>query len=200
VARALAGAGLRLAGVRLTIEGVEHLPAGPHVLVCNHASYLDSIVLGVLLPPRYAFVAKRELCEYWLTGKPLRALGAKFVERTDTARSIEDTRALSASLAAGESLVFFPEGTFGAGKELLPLRMGAFVLAAQADVPLVPAVLSGTRKVLPANAVLLRPGAVALRISAPLAATGFGWNDAVALRDEARKVLQSGAHDPAAGA
>ena len=200
VARALAGAGLRLAGVRLTIEGEEHLPAGPHVLVCNHASYLDSIVLGVLLPPRYAFVAKRELCEHWLTGRPLRALGAKFVERADTARSIEDTRALSASLAAGESLVFFPEGTFGAGKELLPLRMGAFVLAAQAGVPLVPAVLSGTRKVLPANAVLLRPGAVALRISAPLAATGFGWNDAVALRDEARKVLQSGAHDPAAGA
>jgi 1-acyl-sn-glycerol-3-phosphate acyltransferase len=191
VARVLAGAGLRLAGVRVRLEGEEHLPAGPHVLVCNHCSYLDSIVLGVLLPPRYAFVAKRELSGHWLTGKPLQALGARFVERTDTARSIEDTRALSASLAAGESLVFFPEGTFGAGKELLPLRMGAFVLAAQADVPLVPAVLSGTRKVLPASAVLPRPGAVALRIGKPLRATGFGWNDAVALRDEARKALEA---------
>jgi 1-acyl-sn-glycerol-3-phosphate acyltransferase len=189
VARALARAGLRLAGVRLTLEGEEHLPAGPHVLVCNHVSYLDSIVLGVLLPPRYAFVAKRELREHWLTGRPLRGLGAKFVERADTARSIEDTRALSACLAAGESLAVFPEGTFSATEGLLPLRMGAFVLAAQANVPLVPAVLRGTRKVLPPNSVLPRPGAVTLRIEPPLTASGFGWSDAVALRDRTREVF-----------
>jgi len=168
--------------------------------VCNHASYLDAIVLTALLPPRYAFVAKRELSKHWLTGKPLRGIDTQFVERADTARSIEDTRALSACLASGESLVFFPEGTFGPGEALLPLRMGAFLLAAQADVPLVPAVLSGTRKLLPANAVLLRPGAVALRIGKPLRAAGFGWNDAVALRDQARKLLQSNDHDPAARA
>jgi 1-acyl-sn-glycerol-3-phosphate acyltransferase len=70
------------------------------------------------------------------------------------------------------------------------------VLAAQADVPLVPAVLDGTRRLLPANAVLPRPSEVTLRIAAPLAASGFGWNDAVALRDEARKVLESGPGDP----
>jgi len=189
VARALAGAGLRLVGVRFRLEGEEHLPAGPHVLVCNHGSYLDSIVLGVLLPPRYAFVAKRELSGHWLTGRPLRGLGAKFVERSDTGRSIEDTRALSACLAAGESLAVFPEGTFSANEGLLPLRMGAFVLAAQADVPLVPAVLSGTRKVLPPNSALLRPGTVTLRITPPLAAGGAGWSDAVALRDRTREVF-----------
>jgi 1-acyl-sn-glycerol-3-phosphate acyltransferase len=166
------------------------------VLVCNHASYLDAIVLTALLPPRYAFVAKRELCEHWLTGKPLRSLKTQFVERADTARSIEDTRALSASLAAGESLVFFPEGTFGWTEGLLPLRMGAFVLAAQAGVPLVPAVLAGTRKLLPADAVLPRPARVTLRIGKPLRAAGFGWSDAVALRDEARKVLESGLAGP----
>ncbi|MCU0765180.1 MAG: AMP-binding protein [Burkholderiaceae bacterium] len=191
LARALARAGLRAAGVRLTVEGEQNLPAGPHVLVCNHASYLDAIVLTALLPPRCAFVAKRELSEHWLTGKPLRNLGTKFVERVDTARSIEDTQALSACLAAGESLVFFPEGTFGPTPELLPLRMGAFVLAARADVPLVPAVLDGTRRLLPAGAALPRPAAVSLRIFPPLHAAGFGWNDAVALRDEARMVLET---------
>ena len=192
VARALTRAALGAAGVHVRLEGEEHFPAGPFVLVCNHASYIDAIVLTALLPPRYAFVAKRELCEHWLTGKPLRGIDTRFVERADTARSIEDTRALSESLTAGESLVFFPEGTFGPGEALLPLRMGAFVLAAQADVPLVPAVLSGTRKLLPAGAVLPRPAAVTLRIAQPLRATGFGWNDAVALREEARKVLESG--------
>jgi 1-acyl-sn-glycerol-3-phosphate acyltransferase len=191
LARSLARAGLRAAGVKLTVEGEQNLPAGAHVLVCNHASYLDAIVLTALLPPRYAFVAKRELSEHWLTEKPLKGLDTKFVERIDPARSIEDTRALSACLAAGESLVFFPEGTFGAAPELLPLRMGAFVLAAQADVPLVPAVLEGTRRLLPAGAALPRPADVTLRIAAPLRAGGFGWNDAVALRDEARRVLEA---------
>ena len=199
VARTLARAGMRLAGIKLKLAGAENLPAGPHVLVCNHASYLDAIVLAALLPPRYAFVAKHELCEHWLTRKPLKGLGTQFVERADTARSIEDTRALAARLAAGESLVFFPEGTFGPGRELLPLRMGAFVLAAQADVPLVPAVLDGTRQLLPADAVLPRPAAVTLRIASPLVAGGFGWSDALALRDETRRVLQSGSEpSPAA--
>jgi 1-acyl-sn-glycerol-3-phosphate acyltransferase len=199
LARALARAGLRAAGVRLTLAGGQNLPAGAHVLVCNHASYLDSVVLTALLPPNYAFVAKRELREHWLTGRPLRALGTQFVERADTARSIEDTRALSARLAAGESLLLFPEGTFGEREGLLPLRMGAFVLAAQADVPLVPAVLSGTRKLLPARAWLPRPASVALRIEPPLAAGGFGWSDAVALREQARKLLASGGCESPSG-
>jgi acyl carrier protein len=192
LARALARAGLRAAGVHLRLEGEENLPAGPHVLVCNHASYLDGIVLTALLPPHYSFVAKRELSEHWLTARPLRSMDTRFVERADTARSIEDTQALSACLAAGESLAFFPEGTFGRAEALLPLRMGAFVLAAQADVPLVPAVLTGTRRLLPAGAALPRRGTATLRIERPLVAGGFGWSDAVALRDEARKVLESG--------
>jgi 1-acyl-sn-glycerol-3-phosphate acyltransferase len=73
--------------------------------------------------------------------------------------------------------------------------MGAFVLAAQADVPLVPAVLTGTRQLLPGNALLPRPAAVRLRIGEPLRASGSGWNDAVALRDEARQVLEAGVRE-----
>ena len=192
LARALARVGLRASGVRLAVEGEANLPAGPHVLVSNHASYLDAIVLTALLPPRYAFVAKAELSERWLTARPLGALDTQFVARFDTARSIEDARLLTASLGAGESLIFFPEGTFGPAPGLLPLRMGAFVLAAQADVPLVPAVLTGTRQLLPGDALLPRPAAVTLRIGKPLRASGSDWNDAVALRDEARQVLEAG--------
>jgi 1-acyl-sn-glycerol-3-phosphate acyltransferase len=195
LARSLARAGLRAAGVRLHLQGEANLPGEPHVLVCTHASYLDAIVLTALLPPTYAFVAKKELSEHWLTGRPLSSLDTQFVERVDTARSIDDTRLLSARLGAGESLAFFPEGTFGPTEGLLPLRMGAFVLAAQADVPLVPVVLTGTRALLPANAVLPRPGAVVLRIGTPLRAGGAGWNDAVTLREATRKVLKSGIHE-----
>jgi 1-acyl-sn-glycerol-3-phosphate acyltransferase len=199
VGRMLARAGLGSAGVGLALEGEANLPAGPHVLVCNHASYLDAIVLTALLPPRYAFVAKSELREHWLTAKPLQSMETQFVDRFDTARGIEDTRALTARLRAGESLIFFPEGTFGHNEGLLPLRMGAFVLAAQADVPLVPAVLTGTRQLLPAGAALPRPATVRLRIGAPLRATGFGWSDAVDLRDEANRILEAGVRDSSPG-
>jgi len=189
VARRLTRAGLRLAGVRLGCDGEQNLPAGAHVLVCNHASYLDAVVLAALLPPRYAFVAKRELREHWLTGRPLQSIGTRFVERADTARGIEDTRRLSACLSAGESLIVFPEGTFGAAEDLLPLHMGAFVLAAQAGVPLVPARLEGTRQLLPAFARLPRPAAVRLSIAPPLGSGGTGWGEAVELREAARKFL-----------
>jgi 1-acyl-sn-glycerol-3-phosphate acyltransferase len=148
-------------------------------------------VLTALLPPRYAFVAKAELREHWLTEKPLRGLDTQFVQRFDVRQGIEDTKALAACLGAGDSLVFFPEGTFTAAEGLLPLRMGAFVLAAQADVPLVPAVLAGTRRLLPPGALMPRPAEVTLRIAPPLRAGGFGWNDAVALREQARSVLEA---------
>jgi len=190
--RALARVGLRLMGIRLAIEGEQNLPAGPHVLVCNHASYLDAVVLTALLPPRYAFAAKRQLSGYWLTGKPLRALGTLFIDRDDTARGIEDAKALAAALAAGQSLLIFPEGGFRGTEGLLPLRMGAFVLAAQAGVPLVPAALIGTRRLLPWPSWLPRPGKATLRIAPPLSPGGDSWADAVALRDAARKVLESG--------
>ncbi len=197
-ARQLARTALRLAGVKATLTGVEHLPQGAHILVCNHASYIDGIVLTALLPPRYAVVAKRELRDHWLTARLLAAVGTRYVERVEAAQGIEDTRALAAALHAGESLLLFPEGTFSEAEALLPLRMGAFVLAAQADVPLVPALLTGTRTLLPVRARLLRPAAIALHIQAPLTASGFGWNDAVALRDATREVLLAGLQQGAA--
>ena len=82
-ARAAARAFLRLAGMPLRVKFLERLPPGQCVVVCNHASYLDGIVLAAALPPRFGFVVKREMAGVPLAGVVLRRLGSEFVERFD---------------------------------------------------------------------------------------------------------------------
>ncbi|MFN3565753.1 MAG: AMP-binding protein, partial [Burkholderiaceae bacterium] len=122
----------RLAGVPLAVRGIERLPAGPCVLVANHASYVDGIVLVAALPRPYAFVAKRELQAQRIAGTCLARLGAEFVERFDVKRSVEDANRMAEAVRQGRSLLVFPEGTFVERPGLLPFRLGAFLAAASA--------------------------------------------------------------------
>jgi len=189
-AHALARYGLRLAGVRLDVIGVEQLPAaGAFVIAANHASYIDSFILTAALPPRLAFVAKGEYRRQWLMRRLLGSLGTRFVERFDPARGVEDTRELVAAVRRGESLVMFPEGTFRRAPELLPLRMGTFIVAAECGVAVVPVSIFGTRAILPADTWLPRPGAVKVNVAAPIVPRASGWDAALALRDETSAAL-----------
>jgi len=186
-ARSLARFAIAATGLRIAVEGAERLPHGrAYVLVANHASYVDPIVLLAALPVRAAFIAKAELAQYRLMEWLLGAVGTRFVERFDAARGIEDTRALAEAARDGESLAFFPEGTFVREPGLLAFRMGAFVLAAQQDLPVVPVAIVGTRKVLPAGTWRPRRAELRVVVGAPLAPTGTDWPAAVRLRDAAR--------------
>ncbi|MGZ8994067.1 MAG: 1-acyl-sn-glycerol-3-phosphate acyltransferase, partial [Burkholderiaceae bacterium] len=160
---------LRLTGVALTVRGLEHLPhTKPCVLVSNHASYVDGLILVAALPQPYAFVAKRELQDSIVAGKYLTRLGAEFVERFDVKRSVEDANRMAETIARGRSLLVFPEGTFVARPGLLPFHLGAFLAAASAGVPVLPVTIRGSRDVLPAGAWLPRRAAIEVEICAPL--------------------------------
>ena len=188
----LARAAIRLIGLPLRVEGLERLPAlGPRIVVVNHASYLDAILLGSVLPPDFSFIAKRELGDMALIGPALRKLDAVFVERFDAAQGVENTRALQARVRAGESMVFFPEGTFRRASGLQPFKLGAFVIAAETGTPLVPVTLNGTRSLLRDKAWLPRRNEVRVTIGAPIAPAGPGWDRAVELRDASRKAIAS---------
>ncbi|MDP2164266.1 MAG: 1-acylglycerol-3-phosphate O-acyltransferase [Hydrogenophaga sp.] len=196
-ARAFSRAVLRLIGLPVQVQGLEHLPTDePCLVVANHASYLDSLLLGALLPPRFAFVAKRELETAPFVGAALRRLGVAFVERFDAARGIEDAQSMLARVRAGESFVVFPEGTFRRAPGLLPFKLGAFVTAADAGVPLVPAALQGTRSLLRAGAWLPERGPVGLRLLAPVRPSATGWDAALAARDEVRAALAAELREP----
>ncbi|MGH8789645.1 MAG: lysophospholipid acyltransferase family protein, partial [Cupriavidus necator] len=202
--RAAARAGARLAlaagGILPRVTGLENLTdSRPVVVVANHASYLDGMALTAALPTRFAYVAKQELLDHPLSATPLRRLNAAFVERFETARGVEDTRALEARVRAGDSLVFFVEGTFHEAPGLLPFRMGAFLAAARAGAPVVPVTLSGTRALLPGRRRWPRHGPLAVTIHPPLNPTGTDWQAAVALRDGARGAILAQLGEPDAG-
>lgn len=187
---------LRLARIPLAVSGLESLPVGPCVLVVNHSSYLDALLLVAALPRPFSFVAKRELANRALLRWPLARLGTLFVERFDRHRSTVDAARLSRLVQSGTSLVFFPEGTFTRMPGLLPFRMGAFTAATEAGVPLVPVTLSGTRAVLREGSWLPRLSALAVVIDQPLQPAGSGWAAATDLRQRARTTILARSGEP----
>jgi 1-acyl-sn-glycerol-3-phosphate acyltransferase len=163
----------------------EALPDGACVVVANHQSYVDGLVLGIALDRPLAFVAKGELAPQRVAGTLLRRLGAVFVERFDVGRSVADAGGLQAVLAAGGTLCVFPEGTFDRAPGIRPL----FAAAANAGVPVVPVGLSGTRSILRSETWLPRRGVATLRIGTPLHASGSDWEASLALRHAARAAI-----------
>jgi 1-acyl-sn-glycerol-3-phosphate acyltransferase len=187
IARGMAKLLLQLFGIPVRVRGLEHLPPNQTCVgVVNHASYLDPLVLLAVLPSTISFVAKREFAEQLFARVLFRRLGTEFVERFDPQRGVEDTDRVLQAVCQGRPMLFFPEGTFGRAPGLRPFRMGAFVVAAQTGVPLVPMGISGTRSILRAGQWFPRRGAVSLTIGAPIMPQGTDWTAAIALRDAAR--------------
>jgi 1-acyl-sn-glycerol-3-phosphate acyltransferase len=144
-------------------------------------------------------VAKRELAEYPVIGMLLRAYSIRFVERSDTERSVRDSRELSHLAERGESLVFFPEGTFTRAPGLLPFHMGAFVAAAAAGMPVLPVAVRGTRSVLRDGDWLPRRGVIQITAAPSLRPQGKGWAAAVTLRNRARTEILARCGEPDLG-
>jgi 1-acyl-sn-glycerol-3-phosphate acyltransferase len=175
-------------GIRLRVNGAEHLPAtGSCVVAVNHASYLDGIVFVAALPwSGWRFVAKRELSGQFIPRIFLQRLGCEFVERFDFQQGVADADHLADHVANGGALVFFPEGTFTRVPGLRPFRMGAFFVAAQNGVPVLPVALSGTRDVLRETQWLPRRGTITVTVAHPIRPLGRDWAAAVGLRDAVR--------------
>jgi 1-acyl-sn-glycerol-3-phosphate acyltransferase len=196
----LARLALRLAGMRLELHGLGQLPQ-PCIVVANHSSYLDGVVLCAALPPRFSFVIKREMSSVLLAGALLRRIGAEFVERGGRRRSTRDARRLLRSAADGHALVFFPEGTFSTDVGLLHFHIGAFAAAARANLPVVPVAIRGTRHCLPPGSAWPRPGAIRIEALGALPAMLSAGEKAerehaLLLRDAARNALLAALGEP----
>jgi 1-acyl-sn-glycerol-3-phosphate acyltransferase len=197
IARGAARALLRVAGMPLPVQGSDRIPEGQCVIVANHASYLDGLVMMAALPPRFGFVIKREMSRVPLANLLLRRIGSHFVERFNRHRGATDARRLMRTVSDGHSLVFFPEGTFAPQPGLLKFHTGAFAIAARAGCPVVPAVVRGTRHALPPKNPLPQPSAIEIEILEPIVAVALTPDDAaVELRDRAREAILSELDEP----
>jgi len=157
-----------------TVVGVEHLPpSGAAVLVANHQSWLDPIILPLALPRKPAFLAMEELWRIPVISLVMRAYGPLAIPLT---RGAVDATALKRSLRAlqgGALLIIFPEGGISPDGRLRPFHDGAAMLAARAQVPMIPIAIRGTADALPLGRMVPRRWPITVRIGQPIAPPGL---------------------------
>jgi acyl carrier protein len=188
---------LALCGLRPAVEGLDNLRSvRSGILVANHASYLDPIVLMAAVPTDFRFVAKRALAMYPLLGTVIRKAEYATIERAGLSDRLAGADEVARRLRDGELLVVFPEGGFVRSPGLMPFRLGAFRAAVDTGRPILPVAIRGTRHVLPDGAWLLRRGPIAVTIGAPMEPRAEGWPEMVRLRDETLDVISRGCGEP----
>jgi 1-acyl-sn-glycerol-3-phosphate acyltransferase len=159
----------RFWGVELSVFGAENMSEGAsYVVMSNHASYADIVVLFIALPITPGFLAKRELMRVPFLAAALRAGGHVIVDRgrRDSARQALDTAA--AEVRAGKTVLIFPEGTRGDSRRVGQFKSGGFHLAKSAAVPILPVGLRGTGAVGPRDSLLIWPGKIEVHIGQQL--------------------------------
>jgi 1-acyl-sn-glycerol-3-phosphate acyltransferase len=182
-------------GSRLRVKG--RPAAGPCIVVANHSSYLDGIILTAALPPRFSFLIKREMAHVPVAGFVLRRLGSQFVDRSSPHHRRRTAHRLVAEAASGAAFAVFPEGTFEREPGLKHFQPGAFVAARRAGATVVPVAISGARRKLPARAWLPAPGRLTVRIGSGL--DPGDYPDARALAAAARKQILARLDEPDLG-
>ena len=197
VAKHAARFAFRAMGMPMKISNMGAIPASGCVVIANHASYLDGVILTAALPANFSFVIKQEIRQVPIAHLLLRRLGSHFVERFNRHRSAMDTRRILRSAHGGQALAFFPEGTFEPEPGLRAFRSGAFATAVRAGVPIVPVVIRGSRAILPAESILPRPGRLEIEVleSVDLGADEPG-NRAMRLKQRARDRVLAAIDEP----
>jgi 1-acyl-sn-glycerol-3-phosphate acyltransferase len=180
---------LSMVGTSPQVAGGSNCTDEARIVVVNHASYVDSIVLTAVLPAPLTFVAKEELSRQWIAGPFLRRLGTLFARRTQATAGVEDTARQVEAVRAGERLVSYPEATLTRMPGLLDFRLGPFLVAAETGVEVLPVTLRGTRSVLRGEQWFPRHDRICVKISQPVRPDGTDFSAAIRLRDKVRATI-----------
>jgi 1-acyl-sn-glycerol-3-phosphate acyltransferase len=153
---------VRLVGIRFRVEGLENIPARACVFACNHASNADPPVLVLAIPRRLSILVKHELFRVPILSAAMRQADFVPVDRGAKEASASVDAAVGL-LNRGLSFLIFAEGTRSPDGRLRPFKKGAFQMAIQAGVPIVPVAISGTPAVMKKGEWRLHPGRVTVR-------------------------------------
>jgi 1-acyl-sn-glycerol-3-phosphate acyltransferase len=184
---------LAIAGVRVKVEGLEKLkPGQSYVFASNHLSYMDTPVILTHIPADFRFMAKDGLFKIPLLGTHLGQAGHIPVPRHDPRAAVK-TMSVAADTIRNRniSLLIFPEGGRSRDGVLQPFKDGAAYIAINADVPLVPLAISGSRRILAMHSATFHRGQVTLRIGDPIPTTGLTLHERKAITEESRKQVVS---------
>jgi putative phosphoserine phosphatase/1-acylglycerol-3-phosphate O-acyltransferase len=163
-----------LAGVELEVQGEEHLWSHrPAVFIFNHQSAVDTLLVAKLLRRDFTGIAKQEIRRNPVFGPAFAFAGVVFIDRADSAKAIDALKPALKALSEGRSIAIAPEGTRSRTKQLGRFKKGAFHIAMQAGVPIVPIVFENALDVLPRGAVVMRPANVRAVVLPPVDTSGW---------------------------
>jgi 1-acyl-sn-glycerol-3-phosphate acyltransferase len=183
---------LASAGVRHQARGLENLPSGNFVLVANHLSNFDALVIFAHIRRHMRFVAKEQLKRVPILGFALQSAGNIFVDRKGSSADREKLAEATKAVRERVSVVFFAEGTRSEDGVLRPFKKGAAIMAIEAGVPLVPVAIAGTHMILQKGSMAIHEHPAALVVGQPISTEGL----TVDARDEVTQL----AHDRVAAA
>jgi 1-acyl-sn-glycerol-3-phosphate acyltransferase len=182
----------RSVGVRVEAEGLGHIdPSQPYVIMTNHQSVLDIGALVLTLPIEWHFVAKRELTWIPLFGWAV-AMSQVVIDRGNHEKAVRSLSAAAGKIRGGWNVIIFPEGTRGPGGELREFKSGGFHLALEAQVPILPATVSGSQHLTPKRSLKMEPGTIKISYGAPIPTQGLTTDDRHLLKQQVRAAIQAG--------
>lgn len=181
-----------LGRVRYTVSGLEKLPEhGSYVIVSNHCSHYDGPTLILVLPHDFYFVIKRELTRIPLWGQAVVKVGYIAIDRGHSDKAKAQMAATSEVVRAGRRVLVFAEGTRSRRETMLPFKKGAFHLAIDAGVPIVPIAINNSRNILPKGALLPKPGTIECVVGTPISTNGLTKQDVPALLERTRQAIEA---------
>ncbi len=189
-ARVWGGGILFLSGIRTRIKDRAMLDRSrPYVFVANHQNLLDILALSAALPYPFGFLAKEELARVPFLGFAIRNSASLFIDKTDPRRALVSLKAAGERIRNGMSVLVFVEGTRSHSPELQPLKKGAFALAVEAGVPMVPVTVVDAYRLMNEKKRLVRPGTIHIVIGKPINVEGSTRRNIPELIDTVRDRL-----------
>ena len=189
--RGWTGSILWAAGVKVVLEGAEVIdPERAQILVANHTSWFDVAALSTYLPGKYRFVAKQELTSVPVFGPAWQACGHIAIDRGNRERSIKSLAVVRQKLEEERpTVIMFPEGTRSLTGELKRFKKGAFLLALQTGVEIVPAAIIGSFEIMPKGRWRIYSGTITIRFGEPIQVDGMTVDDRDVLIGQARSAI-----------
>ena len=162
-------------GVRVQVEQRAALPEEqPYVFIANHQNLVDILALAGHLPHSFGFLAKAELARVPFLGMALRNSASVYIDRSSREKALESLKQAGAQIRGGHSVLFFAEGARSYGPAVQPFKKGAFYVAREAGVPVVPVIVRDSYRIMDERSYAARPGTVHLVVGTPIAPEDAG--------------------------
>lgn len=185
-------AGLAMVRVRVDVTGLERLdPNQTYIFTPNHQSLIEVPLWVAYLGRNLAYLGKKEIFKYPIFGYGIRLVGVVPVDRSNSPAAVESARLATENLRRGKSYVVYPEGTRSSDGGLLPFKKGAFMMAVDGGVPIVPITISGATRIMPKAQIKIFPSTVRVTIHDPIPTAGYSKANIGDLVDKTRRAIFS---------